>query len=79
MKKSLKQLVTVFGSEVTVSPIEIEIGASMLLDLQEIISRTPDHTFCIFLEWRLKYLVKWLNLLRLVRVTIEFLHVLNEE
>ena len=73
IKKSLKWLVTVSVFVVTLFPTEIDILGAVLKVLEEIISRMPLQTFCIFLEFLLKYLVKWLYLPRLVKVTIEFL------
>ena len=58
VKKSLKESATSEGSEVTVSPIDIEIGVDDLLNFEEMMSLTPDHTFYMFWECRLKYCVK---------------------
>ena len=49
VKKSLKEFATVSDLDVTVSPIEMDIGVEDLLDSVEIRSRTPDHTFCTLL------------------------------
>ena len=57
-KKSLKQLVTVSVFVVTLFPTEIDILGAVLKDLEEIISQIPLQTFCIYLEFLLKYLVK---------------------
>ena len=54
VKKSLKELATSAGFEMTVSPTEIEIGEDDLPALDEMMSLTPDHTFFIFLECLLK-------------------------
>ena len=56
VKKSLKELATVSGLEVTELSIVIEIGEADFSDLVKIRSRTPDQIFCMLLECLLKYL-----------------------
>jgi len=51
VKKSLKQLATVSDLEITDPLMNKEMGVEEQLDLTEIMSRTPDHTFCILFEW----------------------------
>ena len=48
MKKSLKELATSVGSEVTVSPIDMDIGVEDLLDFEEMMSLTPTIHFSCF-------------------------------
>ena len=54
MKKSLKESATSVGSEVTDSPIDMDIGELDLVDFEEMMSLTPDQTFFIFCECRSK-------------------------
>ena len=56
VKKSLKELATVSGLEVTESPMLIEIGEADFPDSVKIKSRTPDQIFCMLLKCLLKYL-----------------------
>lgn len=57
VKKSLKWLATSSGLDEMEFPIDSEMGLQDLEDLELMISRIPDHIFCILFELCKKYLV----------------------